>query len=334
MAAEYIYEYWKTEPTYTPTKFDIVGGLEGSIGEQTNINVSNYINKLGGIVGAFYGGGEYSVSEDSLYDIDVTDTEQIITIGGNDSPSFVNKTASTVETGLKEMFAMMESYVPKHRRKQKIIPGPKKGKKKAKARRRGRGETDNISDATAETIGPTPPIKFSDTTDETLQSCPCDTSDNGIFDGGSESDSSVELIDGANESGSDSDDSDEYLSDDPAEGSTNQGAISIKTTYDAIDAPSKKNYLEDVMDEGDDYDIALEIEKSPEKKKKLKLPRYSKKGSAGVRETITYLNTHTKTQHPDDNILEPLQSEITALIDSAYGGHSVQDTFDITEFMI
>ena len=97
MSADLIYEYWKTKPSYIPNKFDIVGSSE----------------KYEGI--------------DELEDLQLELDDMSATVFGG-AGTFVNKTASTVETGLKEMFAMLTVQQPR-----KFVPlFTKKPTKKAK----------------------------------------------------------------------------------------------------------------------------------------------------------------------------------------------------------
>lgn len=93
MAAEYIYEYWKTKPSYVPSAFSISGSAYDTVA----------VAKFGGALGAIYG-EETPISDALLSEINADDSETVLVIGASEAPK-LNKSASTAEEELKILFA-------------------------------------------------------------------------------------------------------------------------------------------------------------------------------------------------------------------------------------
>lgn len=286
MGADYIYEYWKTAPEFAPNKFEISGGLELREGDTV---FSNYVAKLGQAIGSIY--GEFEVPEQLLYDIEIDNNEQVITIGGYSSQSNMNKTASTMDVGLREMFASLNTNVHKKKSKRQF----KLCKKKTRSQKFtdiGRndgpeniyhgGDFDVTREIIMDSMPNQPGLRFSDIPDEVLQDC----SQSVDIDGGLDEEYNImtELSNVENN----------IMADMSTEAKNNtepeHNITEVKHKTDA----EKWDMLRDPHEDGDDYNIAAEID--------------------GVHSPK---NSRALTPHSDlemDNIEQPTEFEILSIM--------------------
>lgn len=101
--AEEIYHYFQDQPSYNPTKFSIIGGINELYNEQFAL----FLEKVG------------AGDSDTFYDV----SHDKILVLENSAPK--NKSASTIDSKLLELFINLESTVDD------TIPIPKKQKKGA-----------------------------------------------------------------------------------------------------------------------------------------------------------------------------------------------------------
>ncbi len=291
MAAEHIYNYWKSDPEYVPNKFQIVGGLEGSISENNNLAFSQYISNIGQTLNNIYGGADtYDVLDKDLYDIEVDGGEQLVIIGGGPARYMPQKSASTVEPALRDLF---DFAAPKGRNRHRI--GMRMGGEESPER-----ELDDLSPVDEEVIGTEATgeeVIGAETTGEDLQ----------FQDSVNDPDVS-QIYDAA----------DEILQACPPDKSFSRNELrgsgkgtKSKMSYDDLDTPSKKDYL-------NDYAIAKQIDKPHRKSRK-----------SGKAETDTIQDETESTVR--DNVLGVTATE---LIDDALILGANQETFSISQFII
>lgn len=193
--ADIVYTYYKELPQFRPNKFDIVGGFE------SNNNINKFVDKIGG-----YYGGEYEIDVSELDNIEFDTSNKIIAVGGYDSEQSGNKSASTVEPGLLQMFSNID-------KRSKIVKTPK-NKRKRKVMKNSNGSSGSGQEFLAKVPENTPPMKFSDITDEILYKCPnFNGGDDNLLenDENNKKENDYQLAVEIDNISSDSDDNEEYI---------------------------------------------------------------------------------------------------------------------------
>lgn len=172
MSSEHLYHYWKEQPEYAPTKFDIVNGASSR-------------GSLASHIGGYYGGGEYAISDDDLNAI-TTESDNILVFGGGKKNYTRNKSASTVDERLMALFGNLDRGLArpmarrkeskKHAKKQRdarrdMLNDKKHTKKRIKIKRGAEELITKLKEPSPRKEGE-PAMRMCDVTDEMLYYCP------------------------------------------------------------------------------------------------------------------------------------------------------------------
>lgn len=142
MSTETSYHYWKRNPEYRASKFDIVGGFP------INTRLDDYTRRIG----AYYGNGEYEIDLSDLDSIAVPPLPGIVVGSGSNN----ERSATTIDKKLLDLFDGIQ-YQP-------ITRGGNSKQNGASPRR--------ASLSSSAKAGFNPVMKLSDMTDEILYGCP------------------------------------------------------------------------------------------------------------------------------------------------------------------